>query len=60
MGDHFDEAQLKALSPGSFYTEPPGRNHFAETGNDPVVVAITGFGPSSTEYVDPAQDPRRH
>ena len=57
-GDKFDESRLKTLPPGSFYTEPPGRNHFAETGDEPVVVQITGFGPSSTEYVDPAQDPR--
>jgi uncharacterized RmlC-like cupin family protein len=57
-GDKFDESTLKALSQGSFYTEPPGRNHFAETGDEPVVVQITGFGPSSTEYVDAAQDPR--
>ena len=58
-GDKFDQAQLKALPPGSFYTEPPGRNHFAETGDESVVVQITGFGPSSTEYVDSAEDPRR-
>jgi hypothetical protein len=58
-GDKFDQAKLKALPPGSFYTEPPARNHFAETGHEPVVVQITGFGPSSTEYVDPAQDPRK-
>lgn len=57
-GDKFDESKLKALPPGSFYTEPLGQNHFAETANDPVVVQITGFGPSSTEYVDKAQDPR--
>ena len=57
-GDKFDKAKLKALPPGSFYTEPPGRNHFAETGEEPVVVQITGFGPSSTDYVDAAQDPR--
>ena len=57
-GDKFDDSKLKALPPGSFYTEPPGQNHFAETGDEPVVVQITGFGPSSTEYVDPAQDPR--
>jgi pimeloyl-ACP methyl ester carboxylesterase/quercetin dioxygenase-like cupin family protein len=57
-GDKFDESKLKALPPGSFYTEPPGQNHFAETGDEPVVVQVTGFGPSSTEYVDPAQDPR--
>jgi pimeloyl-ACP methyl ester carboxylesterase/quercetin dioxygenase-like cupin family protein len=57
-GDKFDESKLKTLPPGSFYTEPPGQNHFAETGDEFVVVQITGFGPSSTEYVDPAQDPR--
>jgi pimeloyl-ACP methyl ester carboxylesterase/uncharacterized RmlC-like cupin family protein len=57
-GDKFDESKLKALPPGSFYTEPPGQNHFAETADEPVVVQITGFGPSSTEYVDPTQDPR--
>src|SRR5947209_13841070 len=58
-GEKFDEAKLKALPPGSFYTEPPSRNHFAETGDEPVVVQITGFGPSSTEYVDATQDPRK-
>lgn len=57
-GDKFDESKLKALPPGSFYTEPPGRNHFAETGDEAVTVQITGFGPSSTEYVDKSQDPR--
>jgi pimeloyl-ACP methyl ester carboxylesterase/uncharacterized RmlC-like cupin family protein len=59
-GNKFDEAQLKSLPPGSFYTEPPGQLHFAETGDEPVTVQITGFGPSSTDYVDPAQDPRKH
>jgi quercetin dioxygenase-like cupin family protein len=58
-GDKFDESKLKVLPSGSFYTEPPGRNHFAETADDPVIVQITGFGPSSTEYVDKSQDPRR-
>ncbi|HEY0308371.1 MAG TPA: alpha/beta fold hydrolase [Acidobacteriaceae bacterium] len=58
-GDTFDEAKLKALPPGSYYTEPPSQNHFAETGDDPVLVQITGFGPSSTEYVDPLKDPRK-
>jgi len=57
-GDRFDESKLKALPPGSYYTEPPGQNHFAETGDEPVVVQITGYGPSSTDYVDHGKDPR--
>ena len=58
IGYRFDESKLKALPPGSYYTEPPGQNHFAETGDEPVVVQITGFGPSSTDYVDHSNDPR--
>lgn len=58
-GDSFDEAKLKALPPGSYYTEPPGETHFAETGDEPVLVQITGSGPSSTEYVDSRSDPRK-
>jgi pimeloyl-ACP methyl ester carboxylesterase len=58
-GETFDEAKLKALPPGSFYTEPPSEAHFAETGDENVVVQITGFGPSSTDYVDSTQDPRK-
>ncbi|HWA94421.1 MAG TPA: alpha/beta fold hydrolase [Terracidiphilus sp.] len=57
-GDRFDESKLKALPPGSFYTEPPGQTHFAETGDEAVEVQITGYGPSSTDYVDSGKDPR--
>ncbi|PYT01766.1 MAG: hypothetical protein DMF63_02685 [Acidobacteria bacterium] len=51
-GDSFDEKKLKALAPGSFYTEPPGVEHFAMTADTPVVLRIEGFGPSDTVYVE--------
>lgn len=57
-GNEFDESKLKLLPPGSYYTEPPGETHFAETGDQAVEVQITGYGPSSTEYVDRSKDPR--
>jgi uncharacterized RmlC-like cupin family protein len=57
-GKQFDERGLKALPPGSFYTEPAGVDHFAMT-REEVVIQITGYGPSSTTYVDPANDPAR-
>jgi quercetin dioxygenase-like cupin family protein len=44
-------AEEKALPAGSFYTEPGGVAHFAETKTDPVVVYITGNGPTDTVYV---------
>jgi len=52
-GARFDEKRLKALPPGSFYTEPPDEAHFARTGAEPVVVQISGFGPTGTRYTLP-------
>jgi pimeloyl-ACP methyl ester carboxylesterase/quercetin dioxygenase-like cupin family protein len=49
-GTSFDEQELKELPPGSFYTEPPNKPHFARTGGLPAVIQITGFGPSGTRY----------
>jgi quercetin dioxygenase-like cupin family protein len=48
----------KPLPPGSFYTEPSGMAHFALTGAEPVVVYITGFGPTNTVYLNAANNPR--
>jgi len=58
-GDSFNSAALNALPAGSFYTEPLDRSHFAETRDTDVIVQITGVGPSSTRYIDPASAPRR-
>jgi uncharacterized RmlC-like cupin family protein len=44
-GEKFDEANLKALPPGSFYTQPPSQAHFAKTGDEDVVAQITGSAP---------------
>jgi uncharacterized RmlC-like cupin family protein len=57
-GDRFDENALKRLPPGSVYSEPGGGNHFARTGAEPVLVQITGVGPTDTRYVNPADAPK--
>ena len=57
-GEKFNEAALKALPPGSSYTEPPSTPHFART-REQVVLEIVGYGPSSTTYVNPADDPTK-
>jgi quercetin dioxygenase-like cupin family protein len=57
-GDTRNDAELKALGPGSHYTEPAGMNHFAETRDQPVVAECTAVGPTGTTFVDPADDPR--
>jgi quercetin dioxygenase-like cupin family protein len=45
-----NEANEKPLPSGSFYTEPGGVAHFAETKAEAVQVYITGNGPSDTVY----------
>ena len=57
-GDQFDANALKRLSPGSVYSEPGARNHFARTGAEPVLVQITGIGPTDTRYVNPSDTPK--
>jgi quercetin dioxygenase-like cupin family protein len=52
-GGTFDVKGLKDLPPGSFYTEPAGQAHFAQTGDEPVVIWVTGYGPSDTKFVTP-------
>jgi len=52
-GGTFDAKALKDLPPGSFYTEPADQPHFAATGDEPVVIWVTGYGPSDTRFVSP-------
>ena len=57
-GDRFDEGALKILAAGSVYSEPGQMNHFARTGAEAVLVEISGFGPTDTQYVNPADAPK--
>ena len=56
-GSAASASTTKPLPPGSFYTEPGGVAHFALTRAEPVVVYITGFGPTNTVYLNAANDP---
>jgi quercetin dioxygenase-like cupin family protein len=58
FGDKVDETKIKAMPPGSFWTEPANVNHFLVTRNEPITFQVTGNGPSGTKFVDPALDPR--
>jgi quercetin dioxygenase-like cupin family protein len=59
-GNVADGTPTKPLPAGSFYTEPGGAAHFALTKAEPVVVYITGFGPTDTVYLNTANDPRKN
>ena len=58
-GSEFNKENLKTLPVGSIYTEPAKEPHFAMTGNEPVIVMLTGTGPTDTVYENPADDPTR-
>ena len=52
-----DAAVEKTLPAGSFYTEPRGVAHFAETRDAAVILYISGFGPSDTKFVNERDAP---
>jgi quercetin dioxygenase-like cupin family protein len=57
MGDKFDEAAGREMTPGSFAVLPAGMKHFAwNTGES--VLQIHSEGPFQIKYVNPADDPR--
>lgn len=61
-GARFDASALRELPAGSFYTEPAGRLHFAETGDSEVILHLTGIGPTGlipaeTETTAPRSHP---
>ena len=49
-GPKNEQALVKALPLGAFYTEPAGEWHFARTGPEGATVSITGYGPTDTAY----------
>jgi quercetin dioxygenase-like cupin family protein len=57
-GNHFDVKALKTLPPGSVYSEPGGDNHFAQTESEPVIVEISGYGPTDTRFFEAANEPK--
>lgn len=57
-GRKAEQAPVKILPPGSFYSEPAGIDHFAMTGPEGASVYISGFGPTSTDYVEAANAPK--
>jgi quercetin dioxygenase-like cupin family protein len=59
LGESYDPNKLKMFPAGSVYTEPLNMPHFAETREEGVIFQVTGVGPLGTQYVNPADDPRK-
>lgn len=41
FGREFDASKLVSLAPGSVFTHPASQQHFARTGDEPVVLQVT-------------------
>jgi len=51
FGEEFDEAKLKAMPVGTFFTEPKDAAHYAMTKDEDVVLQLDAIGPAGTNYV---------
>ncbi len=54
-GSTLDESKLKALPPGSFYMEPASVPHFVVTKGEPVIIQVSGTGPSASDFIAPGK-----
>lgn len=50
-GDSFREQELRAMPPGSFFTEPANAPHYAVAGSQEVVLELHANGVDGTTYV---------
>jgi quercetin dioxygenase-like cupin family protein len=57
MGDTFDPSKAKAMAAGSFAALPGKSPHFVFA-KEETVIQVSGIGPFSLTYVNPADDPR--
>jgi quercetin dioxygenase-like cupin family protein len=55
-GEKFDNARLKTLPAGSFYTEPANIPHYIEIEED-TVLQVSGMGPSGRKLINPPETP---
>lgn len=51
FGERFDNAALRAMPAGSFFTEPVRVPHYAVAGSEEVVLELHAIGPDGTTYV---------
>jgi quercetin dioxygenase-like cupin family protein len=58
MGDKFDQAAARELTPGGFASMPKGARHFAWAKGE-TIIQVHGVGPFEIIYVNPNDDPRK-
>jgi quercetin dioxygenase-like cupin family protein len=56
-GETFDNAKLKILPAGSFYTEPANVPHYIEIEED-TILQVSGMGPSGRKFINLPETPK--
>ena len=56
-GEEFEPEEATALEAGSYFSIPPGHEHFAQTDGE-TTIQLSSLGPWEIEYIDPDDDPR--
>jgi quercetin dioxygenase-like cupin family protein len=56
-GETFDNARLKTLPAGSFYTEPANVPHYIEIEED-TILQVSGMGPSGRKFINLPETPK--
>jgi len=59
FGERYDAAALRSFPPGSLYRLPAKVPHFQAAGLVETIVQIDSVGPSSTDFINPLDEPRR-
>ncbi len=55
-GEKFEPDKTEGLPPGGYMKHPAKAAHYDGAKKDEVIVQITGMGPVTTEYLNPADD----
>jgi quercetin dioxygenase-like cupin family protein len=58
LGEKFDPAAGREMPAGSYALMPQGTRHFAWA-NGETIIQVSGTGPFTVTYVNPADDPRK-
>lgn len=59
LGSVFDSTKVRGFGPGEMYRVPAGTAHFHWAKSGESIVQVNGVGPTATDYLIPADDPRR-
>ena len=58
FGETYDPARLQTFPAGSLYHLPAKVPHYQATGSAETIIEIHAVGPSTTDFLNPLDDPR--